>query len=154
VEVEPVRGQMLCFRTDGAFARHVIYSSRGYLIPRHDGRLIAGSTSERVGFDKRVTNQGIDAIKAMATEIAPAVMTLPVVDSWAGLRPQSPDDLPVLGVSPEISGLSYATGHYRNGILLAPITGELIADALVSGSVSPLLTPFSPRRVSRGQPVR
>ena len=88
---------MLCFETNPRVARHVIYSSRGYLIPRHDGRLIAGSTSESVGFDKRVTNQGIDAIKAMATEIAPAVMTLSIIDSWAGLRPRSLDDLPVLG---------------------------------------------------------
>lgn len=146
VEVEPVRGQMLCFRPEAGFARHVVYSSRGYLIPRRDGRLIAGSTSEDVGFDKHVTDEGAAAIKAMAVEIAPAVASLPLIDSWAGLRPRSRDDLPILGFSPEIDGLCYATGHYRNGILLAPITGELIADALVSGTVSPLLTPFSPRR--------
>ncbi len=145
VEVEPVRGQMLCFQTE-TLARHVIYSYRGYLIPRRDGRLIAGSTSEHVGFDKRVTEQGIDAIKEMAVEIAPAVASLRLVDSWAGLRPRAADDMPVLGPSPEIEGLCYATGHYRNGILLAPITGQLIADAVLSGEMSPLVAPFSPRR--------
>jgi glycine oxidase len=145
VEVEPVRGQMLCFHTDIRFARHVIYSSRGYLIPRRDGRLIAGSTTERVGFDKRVTAEGIDAIRAMAVEIAPAVSSLSLANSWAGFRPRTPDDMPVLGMSPDVEGLYYATGHYRNGILLAPITGELMADA-IAGTISPLMTSFSPRR--------
>src|ERR1051326_1251415 len=146
LQVEPVRGQMLCFRAEPKIARHVIYSSRGYLIPRRDGRLIAGSTSERVGFDKRVTDEGAETIKTMALEIAPMIATLPVIDSWAGFRPRACDDLPVLGRSPRIDGLWYATGHYRNGILLAPITGELIAGALISGTVRPLMAPFSPNR--------
>ena len=147
LRVEPVRGQMLCFRAEDSFARHVIYSSRGYLVPRRNGRLLAGSTSERVGFVKAVTDEGLANIKAMAFEIAPQVASLPLVDSWAGLRPCSPDDLPVLGFSVEIEGLCYATGHYRNGILLAPITGELVAEALVSRSDSSLPRRFSPRRL-------
>jgi glycine oxidase len=147
VQVEPVRGQMLCFRAEAGFARHVIYSSRGYLIPRRDGRLIAGSTSEHAGFDKSLTDAGVASIKTTAFEIAPGVASLPLVDSWSGLRPRSRDDLPILGFTPEIEGLCYATGHYRNGILLAPITGELIADAVVSHTVSPLLSPFLPRRL-------
>jgi glycine oxidase len=147
LEIEPVRGQMLCFRPARPLVRHVIYSSRGYLIPRRDGRLIAGSTSERVGFDKRVTEQGVAEIKSMAIEIAPQVEILPLIDSWAGFRPRAPDDLPVLGRSPEIDGLFYATGHYRNGILLAPITGELMAEAIISKSVSPLVAAFSPGRM-------
>lgn len=149
IDVGPVRGQMLCFGATPQLARHVIYSSRGYLIPRRDGRLLAGSTTEHVGFDKRVTDQGIAAIKEMAFEISPALQGLPLIDSWAGFRPKAQDDLPVLGWSEEIDGLVYATGHYRNGILLAPITGELIADAIVSGKNSSVLKAFSPDRRRR-----
>lgn len=146
IEIEPVRGQMLCFLTEPEIVRHVIYSSRGYLIPRRDGRLLAGSTSERVGFDKRVTEEGGRAISAMAAEIAPWVATLRPIDCWAGLRPRAADDLPVLGNDPEIDGLYYATGHYRNGILLAPITGEVIADAIITRTIPPMITPFAPSR--------
>jgi glycine oxidase len=146
IDIEPVRGQMLCFEANPQLARHVIYSSRGYLIPRRDGRLVAGSTTEHVGFDKRVTAEGIEKIKEMAFEISPAVSRLPLIDSWAGLRPRAQDDLPVLGRSEVIDGLVYATGHYRNGILLAPITGELIAEAIISGKTPPLLAEFSPDR--------
>jgi glycine oxidase len=149
VDVEPVRGQMLCFKPEPALVRHVVYSSRGYLIPRRDGRLIAGSTSERVGFDKQVTREGITAIRSMAAEIAPQVATLRLVDSWAGFRPRAQDDSPVLGLSAEIDGLCYATGHYRNGILLAPITGALVAATIISKSDSPLIAPFSPNRFQR-----
>jgi len=84
-------------------------------------------------------------------EIAPGLADLPMLDSWAGLRPRAVDGLPVLGPCGEIEGLVYATGHYRNGILLAPITGELIAQALIDKIVSPLLAPFSPNRFD---PVR
>jgi glycine oxidase len=146
LKVEPVRGQMLCFRSEPQFARHVIYGARGYLIPRKDGRLLAGSTSEAAGFDKRVTEEGVAAITAMALEIAPDVAKLPLIDTWAGFRPRAQDDLPVLGMSAKIAGLCYATGHYRNGILLAPITGELMAEAIVSGNVPGLIRPFSPER--------
>jgi len=149
VEIEPVRGQMLCFRPELKLVRQVVYSSRGYLIPRRDGRLIAGSTSERVGFDKQVTREGITAIRSMAAEIAPPVATLRLVDSWAGFRPRAQDDSPVVGPSDEIDCLCYATGHYRNGILLAPVTGALVAEMIISKSVSPLIVPFSPNRFQR-----
>jgi glycine oxidase len=153
LQVEPVRGQMLCFRPEPQLTRHVIYSSRGYLIPRRDGRLLAGSTSEHVGFDKRVTEEGLKAISSMAAEIAPLVATLRPVDSWAGFRPRASDDLPVLGTSTKIDGLCYATGHYRNGILLTPITGALLADAIISGVTSPIIAPFSPNRSRVLSPV-
>jgi glycine oxidase len=146
IRVEPVRGQMLCFSADPNIARHVIYSAHGYLVPRRDGRVLAGSTAERVGFDKRVTDDGVSAIKAMALEIAPALADLPIIDSWAGFRPRAPDDLPVLGPCAEIGGLLYATGHYRNGILLAPITGLVIADAIVDEAFPANLKAFSPNR--------
>jgi glycine oxidase len=145
-KIEPVRGQMISFDAKPQLTRHVIYSPRGYLVPRHDGRLLAGSTSEHAGFTKQVTAGGLNQIIANAEEISPKILTLPVVDTWSGLRPRAPDGLPVLGPCGEIDGLFYATGHYRNGILLAPVTGELIAEAVVTGRVSPLLAAFSPNR--------
>jgi glycine oxidase len=145
-QIEPVRGQMVCLEAKPHLARHIIFSRRGYLVPRRDGRLLAGSTSEEAGFAKRVTAGGISKILQNAYEISPAISNLPIVDTWAGLRPRSPDGLPVLGPCVEINGLFYATGHYRNGILLAPITGELISQAIVEGVTSPLLAPFSPER--------
>ena len=150
LNIEPIRGQMLCFNAPG-FARQVIYSSRGYIIPRRDGRLLAGSTSEHVGFDKRVTEAGIERIRSMAIEIAPALENTSIIDSWAGFRPRAKDDLPVLGSVEDVKGLFYATGHYRNGILLAPITGEVIAEAILGRSSE--WTAFSPQRfVSEAQP--
>ena len=148
IRIEPVRGQMACLETTSRLTRHVIYSPRGYIVPRMDGRLLAGSTTESVGYDKRVTGEGLHRILSHAFEISPAVSSLPLTESWAGLRPRASDGLPVLGPCAEIDGLFYATGHYRNGILLAPITGELTADAIVDRSVSPLIRPFSPERFS------
>jgi glycine oxidase len=146
LRIEPVRGQMLCFEALHRPFNHVIYSPRGYIVPRRDGRLLAGSTTEHAGFDKRVTGRGVNAISAHALEIAPLVGELAMVDAWAGLRPRAEDDLPVIGGCAEVPGLFYAAGHYRNGILLAPITGELIAESIVDGIASPLLNAFSPDR--------
>jgi glycine oxidase len=146
VSIEPVRGQMLCFEMNPRLARHVIYSPRGYLVPRLDGRLLAGSTTERAGFNKRVTLGGINSITTHALEIARGIENLPLVDSWAGLRPCAEDELPVLGAPADVRGLFYATGHYRNGILLAPLTGELIAEEITTGVAPPQLQAFSPDR--------
>jgi glycine oxidase len=130
--IEPVRGQMVCLEAKPQLTRHVIYSPRGYLVPRQDGRLLAGSTSEHAGFAKCVTAGGVATILRNALEISAAISDLPVVDTWAGLRPRAADGLPVLGPCGEIDGLFCATGHYRNGILLAPLTGELISEAIIS----------------------
>lgn len=146
ISIEPVRGQMVCFETNPRLIKHVTYSPRGYLVPRMDGRLLAGSTSEFAGFDKRTTADGIHSILARAFEISDRVRTLPLVETWAGLRPHAPDGLPVLGPCAEIEGLFYASGHYRNGILLAPITGELMAEAIITKRVSPLIRSFGPDR--------
>ena len=146
IPIEPVRGQMLCLQSQSDFVRHIIYSPRGYIVPRRDGRLLAGSTTERVGFNKEVTEAGIQSIKSTTFEMSPVISSRPVVNSWAGLRPRAPDSLPLLGPYAEIEGLVYATGHYRNGILLAPITGELIAGAIIDNEVPPLLTPFAANR--------
>ncbi len=146
VRIEPVRGQMLCFEANPRICSHVIYSPRGYIVPRRDGRLLAGSTTEHAGFDKRVTGQGVHRILSAALEISPQIGALPVIDQWAGLRPRAADGLPVIGPCAEIGGLFYATGHYRNGILLAPITGELIAEAIVNRNLDASLRIFSPDR--------
>lgn len=146
IRIEPVRGQMLCFDARPPLARHVVYSPRGYLVQRMDGRLLAGSTTEHAGFDKRVTAGGAHTILTNALEIAPALGQLSLVDAWSGLRPRGLDDLPVLGAATQTRGLFYAVGHYRNGILLAPITGELIAGEITSGAASPLMKAFTPER--------
>lgn len=146
IKIEPVRGQMVCLAAQPQITRHVIYSPRGYIVPRQDGRLLAGSTTEQVGFAKEVTAGGLSAIIRNATEISPIVSSLPISDSWAGFRPRALDGLPVLGRCGEIDGLVYATGHYRNGILLAPVTGELIAGSVIEGVEPAALAPFSPDR--------
>ena len=144
--VEPVRGQMVSFDATPQIAKHVIYSPRGYLVPRRDGRLLAGSTTEHAGFDKRVTAAGVQSIVTAALEISARIAALPLAASWAGLRPRAADGLPVLGPCAEIAGVFYATGHYRNGILLTPVTAELLARAIVDQEILPPLQIFSPDR--------
>ncbi len=146
VRIEPVRGQMLCFESARPI-RHVLNSPRGYVVPRHDRRILAGSTSEFAGFDKHVTGKGIRTIVDAALEIAyEAVCNAPLLSSWAGLRPRATDGLPIIGSCPNTSGLYYATGHYRNGILLAPITGELLAEQITTRNVPAMLEAFTPNR--------
>ena len=146
LRIKPVRGQMICFEPNPPLVRHVIYSPRGYLVPRRDGRLLAGSTTEHAGFEKRVTAAGVQSILSGVLEISPRIASLPMTNSWAGLRPRAADTLPVLGPCAEIEGIYYATGHYRNGILLAPITGEVIARAIVDREFPAALEIFSPDR--------
>ena len=146
--IEPVRGQMLCFEARLDVFRHVIYSPRGYLVPRSDGRILAGSTTEHVGFDKSNTTEGVRLIRSAAMEISPAIEALGIKESWSGLRPRAKDGLPVLGAYAEIERLFYATGHYRNGILLAPITGELVAAAVVEDTTATSLSTFAADRFS------
>jgi len=146
LRIKPVRGQMLCFEARPQLVRHVVYSPRGYIVPRRDGRLLAGSTTENAGFEKRVTASGVQTILSAALEISPRIAHLTMTDSWAGLRPRAADTLPVLGPCAEIEGVFYAAGHYRNGILLAPVTGELIAGAIVDQVFPAELNIFSPDR--------
>jgi glycine oxidase len=152
LRIEPIRGQMLCFEVNPQMARHVIYSPRGYIVPRRDGRLLVGATTEQAGFDKRVTAEGVSSLLSAAMEISPQIGALPLRESWAGFRPRAADGLPVIGPYAEIGGLFYATGHYRNGILLAPITGELIAGAIVDRLAPTELNYFSPDRFEAGFP--
>lgn len=136
----PIRGQMICYRTAKQLFRHVIYSRRGYLVPRHDGRILAGSTSEQVGFTKGTTDDGIATLRAMAEEIAPSLSGLEPFDRWSGLRPMANDAFPVIDRVNDVRGLIAATGHYRNGILLAPITAEIVGKIINGNSESSVAT--------------
>jgi glycine oxidase len=145
----PVRGQMLVLRGEpGALARP-LYSRRGYLGPRRDGRILAGSTLERAGFEKRVTVAAAAAILRAAQALAPGLGALTLERVYAGLRPAAPDHRPILGAAPELEGLFYATGHYRSGILLAPATAEAVADLVLEGRTALPVAGTSPARFGR-----
>ena len=144
--VEPIRGQMIALEMPVPALHHVVYSTSGYLVPRADGYVIAGSTTEIVGYNKRITAEGLASIITHAVEIAPNLSSQGVLETWAGLRPKTKDNWPVLGNDLRISGLVYATGHYRNGILLTPLTAQSISELVLRGESSINLTPFSPAR--------
>jgi glycine oxidase len=141
-----VRGQMLALRAASPLFRRVIASPRCYLIPRADGRLLIGATVEEVGLTPGTTEAGLAGLRAAAAEMVPVAEALAEVESWYGFRPGTPDGLPILGEDPQTRGLFHATGHYRNGILLAPITAECIAAAVRGGVPPVLLDAFSPGR--------
>lgn len=146
----PVRGQMLALEMPVPALRHVIYSRRGYVVPRSGGYVIAGSTTENAGYDKRVTAHGLATIVQNACEIAPALHAQAITETWAGLRPRGLDDKPILGADPAVQGLIYATAHYRNGILLTPITAKVISELVLGGVPSVELAPFSLTRFNIG----
>jgi glycine oxidase len=148
----PVRGQMLALRPKsiGEGLKRVVRSERGYLVPRSDGRIVAGSTSEEAGFEKQVTASGLRKILDASLEMCPALGSAEVVETWSGLRPGTPDDLPVLGQT-NTAGLWIATGHYRNGILLAAATAKLFRDWITGANPSFDVERFSPRRFARNE---
>ncbi|MBK7394334.1 MAG: glycine oxidase ThiO [Chloracidobacterium sp.] len=146
LKVEPVRGQIVAFQTAKRLFGHVIYSRRGYIVPRADGRILAGSTSENKGFEKAETDVAASALRQMAAEIAPNLSSLAITDHWSGLRPFAMNGLPVLGSFAGIGNLTIATAHYRNGILLAPLTAKIVADKLLKSVEPPFLAAFSPDR--------
>jgi glycine oxidase len=146
----PVRGQMLALRPRGASLRRVLRSERAYLVPRRDGRIVAGSTVEEAGFEKRVTPEGVRKIFDAALELFPGLADAELVETWSGLRPGTPDDLPILGPT-GVEGLLIASGHYRNGILLAPVTAKLMRDWIVDGRTHWDAKAFSPLRFSAQQ---
>lgn len=129
--VRPVKGQVVELRTRDAEtpARHILASERVYLVPRADGRLIVGATVEEMGFDTTVTAGGVHELLREAYRLLPDVAEMELVDAIAGLRPGTPDNLPLVGPG-AIDGLVLATGHYRNGILLAPLAAETVAELL------------------------
>lgn len=147
VPTHPVRGQMIAFHPKGLRLGRVLRCERGYLVPRRDGRIVAGSTSEDAGFEKRVTRAGIQSIMTAAVKLVPELADAEIVETWSGLRPGTPDNLPILGPT-GVEGLLAATGHFRNGILLAPVTAKLIKEWIVRGHVNSDVERFSPLRFS------
>ena len=141
--VEPARGQLVSYPS--APLRHVAYGPRGYIVPRGK-TTIGGSTMENVGFESKTTTAGIKKVRTAAEEVCPALATASVVDSWAGLRPITPDMLPIIGTDPEHPSLLYACGHSRNGVLMAPLTGDLIADLVTESPLRHDLSQFRPER--------
>jgi glycine oxidase len=143
--VKPAKGQMIALRADDLEIERVLWSEKIYLVPRNDGRILAGATVEYVGFDKRVTAGGIEKVLTAAIELAPGLKDARIEETWAGLRPDSADHLPILGPT-DLEGLVMATGHFRSGILLTPVTARLIREWITDQKVSLDWDRFSPMR--------
>jgi glycine oxidase len=145
--VRPVKGQMLALRMDPAapLLNHVLWAPGAYLVPRRDGRLIVGATVEEKGFDETITAGGMLTLLEAAWRAIPAVEELPIDEIWVGHRPGSRDDAPILGRAP-LEKLFYATGHHRNGILLAPVTADAMARLILDDVVEPAIKPFGLER--------
>jgi glycine oxidase len=142
IPVEPVRGQMASLPWPKGERASVLYGDAGYLVPRGDDALV-GSTMEHVGFEKGNTDEGIATLRRAAETMLPALKGQPFTRTWSGLRPMTPDGLPILGFDPDLDGLVYATGHGRNGILLGPLTGDIVRDLVVRGTTAWNLAPYS-----------
>ena len=145
--VRPIKGQMLSLRMDAAapLLTHVLWAPGAYLVPRLDGRLLVGATVEEKGFDSTLTAGGVLTLLEAAWRAVPAVEELPIEEMWVGHRPGSRDDAPILGPGP-VDGLVYATGHHRNGILLAPVTADTMARLVLDGVVDAAIRPFGIER--------
>jgi glycine oxidase len=150
--VRPVRGQIALLDTRPPLLGRVVFSEKGYVVPRADGRVLCGSTMEEVGYERAVTAGGLRGVLDLAIEIAPALAGAPILETWSNFRPASPDGCPVLGAS-AVSDLYYATGHTRNGILLCPITADALAAAIVGRAPPVDLSPFSVGRLGAGRPT-
>jgi glycine oxidase len=145
--VRPVRGQIAVLDTRPPLLSRVVFSGHGYVVPRADGRVLCGSTMEEVGFEKAVTAEGLRHVLDVAIGVAPDLARAPVVETWSNFRPASPDGEPILGAG-TVPGLLYATGHTRNGILLAPVTADALAAAVLGRTPPVDLAPFSPARLA------
>jgi glycine oxidase len=143
--VIPAKGQMVALRCGAVAIKRVLMSEDVYLVPRDDGRILVGATIERVGFDRVLREDAIQKLLAAALSLAPALRKHEVVETWSGLRPDTPDHLPILGPT-DVEGLMIATGHFRNGILLAPITAKMICEWIRTQRMSMDYECFSPMR--------
>jgi glycine oxidase len=148
--VRPVRGQIAVLDTRPPLLSRVVFSGRGYVVPRVDGRVLCGSTMEEAGFERAVTAEGLLHVLGLAVEIAPALRRAPLLETWCNFRPASPDGEPVLGPA-ALPGLHYATGHTRNGVLLAPITADAVSAAILGQPAPVDLAPFSVARLGAGR---
>jgi glycine oxidase len=148
--VTPVRGQIVSVDApEPAPAATVLGPEGSYVVPKRDGSLVVGSTEESVGFDARVTGAGLRTVLERGTRLVPAVADATFRSAWAGLRPSSADGLPIIGPVPGVEGLAVATGHHRNGVLLSPVTGSLIADWVAGKGTPDEARPFLPARFAR-----
>jgi len=144
VPTPPMRGQMIAYSSTAV--RHAVWSEDGYLVPKPRGFVFAGATVEHAGFRKHTTDRGLAGLRRAASAMAPALRYAEVASTWAGLRPGSPDGLPLLGRLPGRDNVYVAGGHFRNGILLAPVTGSLMAQLVCEGRTDMDLGPFRPER--------
>ncbi len=143
--VEPVRGQLLALKADAGTLRHTVWGPGCYLVPWPDAVLV-GATVERVGFDERTTVDGVHSLLHAATALIPSLSNAAFHEARVGLRPGTSDDRPMVGPSSRLAGLVYATGHYRNGALLAPLTAEAVADVIAGVPMDPIWAPCDPAR--------
>jgi glycine oxidase len=141
--VVPLRGQVLA--VSGSLLRHPVVGRGGYVVPRGD-TILVGSTEESVGFDPSTTGEAIRRLRSTLEALAPGAVAAPEAGRWAGLRPMTPDRLPIVGIDPAQSRLAYACGHSRNGVFLAPLTAEVIADLLTTERTGTDLSLFAPTR--------
>ena len=146
IPIRPVRGQMVALRTIGTGLRHVVSSAEGYMLTKPDGSTYVGTTVEEAGYDARPTAGGIAALLGLVPRLAPRLADATFSRAWAGLRPGTADGLPLLGRVPGWQGVTVAAGHFRDGILLAPITGELVADLVARRRPRLPLDAFDPGR--------
>jgi len=150
LRVRPARGQMLALSHVPPVLTHCVHGDEVYLVPRPSGELLVGATVERVGFRREVTAGGIAGLLATAIDLVPALGDRAITRTWYGFRPWAPDSLPVLGPWPGVSGLFIATGHYRSGIMLAPITARVMAEWVLEGKPSIAADDFLPDRFVAG----
>ena len=141
IPVEPAKGQMITVRSTQL--RHVVSWSEHYLVPRKNGEVVIGSTVEFVGHNKDVTLETVHHLISRSVDLAPAIGSAPLSRFWAGLRPYSPSRRPILCRAPGLENVILATGHHRNGIVAAPITGKLICELIMTGQTSMSLEPFA-----------
>ena len=148
VPIRPVKGQMVCLKVPKniSLLKHILWRENVYLVPRNNSDLIIGATEEEMGYDKSLTVGGIYNLLKVAREVLPAIEDLSIVESWSGLRPTSRDDAPIIGPSKKLKGLIYATGHHKNGILLAPLTSSVIKNYYLNGNIGNDFNNFEPGR--------
>lgn len=136
LQIQPVRGQMLLFDAKPETLSHMILDGDHYLIPRRDGKILAGSTVEQSGFDKTTTAAARDDLYQFATQLLPDLQNYPVCAHWAGLRPGTPDGVPYIGFHPDVNNLSINAGHFRNGLVMGPASARLLADLILQRTPS------------------
>jgi glycine oxidase len=146
-DVRPVRGQLLRLSWHGEPLTHVLWGPDCYVVPWLDGTVLVGATMEEVGFDERTTAAGVRDLLDAVCELIPEAWGASFVEARAGLRPATRDGLPIIGRSTEVAGVFYATGHFRNGVLLAPLTAQLVADLVLDGIADPALRATAPDRL-------